>query len=47
MAMETTMIPKAMLFIICYDHICACDLYFLALLFYLCLTCGRCFVTIE
>jgi hypothetical protein len=47
MAMETTMIPLAILFIICCDHICACDIYFPTLLFYLCLTCGGCFVTIE
>jgi hypothetical protein len=40
MAMETTMIAKVILFTISYDHICACDVYFIALLFYLCLTCG-------
>jgi hypothetical protein len=45
--METTMILMAILFTIWYDHICACDVYFLALLFDLCLTCGGCFVTIE
>jgi hypothetical protein len=29
MAMETTMIPKAIVFTILYDHICAYDVYFL------------------
>jgi hypothetical protein len=47
MAMETTMIPKVILFIIWYDHICVCNVYFLTLLFYLCLTCGGYFVMIE
>jgi hypothetical protein len=47
MAMETTMIPKVILFTILYDHICVCDVYFLILLFYLCFACGGCFVMIE
>jgi hypothetical protein len=47
MAMETTMILKAILFTILYDHICVCDVYIPALLFCLCLTCGGCFVMIE
>jgi hypothetical protein len=47
MVMETTMIPMAILLTICYNHICAFDVYFPALLFDLCLTCGGCFVTIE
>jgi hypothetical protein len=47
MMMETTMIPKTILFIIWYDYICDCDVYFLLLLFYLCFTCGGCFIMIE
>jgi hypothetical protein len=47
MEMETTMIPKVILLTILYDHICAYDVYFLPLLFYLCFTCGGCFVTIK
>jgi hypothetical protein len=47
MEMETTMIPMVILLSILYDHICACDVYFLPLLFYLCFTCGGCFVTIK
>jgi hypothetical protein len=47
MVMENTMIPNAILFTISYDHICACNIYFLVLLFYLCLICGGCYVTIE
>jgi hypothetical protein len=45
--METTMISMAILFIIRYDHICAYDVYFPVLLFYLYLTCGGCFIVIE
>jgi hypothetical protein len=41
------MIPKTILFTNLYDHICACDVYFLALLFNLCFTCGGCFIMIE
>jgi hypothetical protein len=47
MAMETTMIPKAILFTILYDHILAYVVYFITLLYYMCFTCGGCFVTIE
>jgi hypothetical protein len=47
MAMETTMIPMGILFIIGYDHICAYGVYLPALLFYLCLTYGGCFIMIE
>jgi hypothetical protein len=47
MVLETTMIPMVILLTIWYDHICACDVYFPALLYYLCFTCGWCFVTTE
>jgi hypothetical protein len=45
--METTIIPKDILFTNLYDHICASNVYFLVLLLYLCFTCGGCFVMIE
>jgi hypothetical protein len=47
MAMETTMILMTIVFTIWYDYICVYDVYFSTLLFYLCLTCGECFIMIK
>jgi hypothetical protein len=47
MVMETNIISNVILFIIWYDHICAYDVYFFTLLFYLCFTSGGCFIMIE
>jgi hypothetical protein len=47
MIMETIMILKAILFTMWYDQIYVYDVYFITLLFYLCFTCGGCFIMIE